>query len=121
MTVSTCGAFAASLDDCLGVATLGAGGDATCGPNGGGVGGGNTFGNCGTLGRAAVGELRGGGMDGFWGATRTARGAATIKPVLVTVVVSRGERLGCGCAGKSCGGLMGYGWTDSRVASAVAA
>ena len=100
MAFSTLGAFAASLRDCLGVSTLGAGGVTRRRMVIGGGGGG-------TLGDGGCGAIRcqrGGGIGGFLGDAKNGRGDATIKPFLVTVVASCGERLGCVVAGSAVGG-----------------
>ena len=99
MAFSTLGACAASLGDRLGMDTLGAGGvTRRCIVIG--CGGGSTLGDggCGAIRCRCVG-----GIGGFLGFAKTSQGDATIKPFLVTVVASRGERLGCISAGKADG------------------
>ena len=100
LTAFTLGAFADSPGDRLGASTLGAGGVTRCRLVIGG-GGGSTLGDGGC---GASRCRRGGDIGGFLGDAKTGRGDVTIKPFLVTVVASRGERLGCFVAGGAVGG-----------------
>ena len=112
--VYTLGDLADKHGDSLGGATLGSSGDL------GDINGdGSTLGSGSTL-ESATGSggksESGGGIGRLLGEARTGREHATIKPLLVTMVVIRGERRGC-CGEWESGGVvwwpMGRGKVDS--------